>query len=150
MKSPFTNLIVGCIVVFFIIMSLLCSCSSVQPYNSENVFLQQYPYEGYANMNYYNTDNKSNDSATSKFLINNFSNQECTKVKGFNGLFCKQYVADNKVDLFSDVKGDASCDGKSSGLYNSKGGLCLDNNLKNMLRTRGGNQTGGNDQIGGK
>jgi len=151
MKSNLTNLTITFFVIVFITMSLLCSCSNVQPYSIDNVFLKQYPYEGYANMstNYSNIDN-SNDSATNKFLINKFSNQDCSKVKGFNGLFCKPYVADNKVDLFSQVNGEAKCDGNSSGLYNSKGGLCLDNNLKNLLRTRGGNQTGGNDQIGGK
>jgi len=73
---------------------------------------------------------------------------ECSKVHGFNGLFCKPYAADKNIDPFSSVQGSTDCIGKSSGLSNSTGGLCLDSNLSNMLKTRGGNQTGADMQIG--
>jgi len=62
--------------------------------------------------------------------------------------YFKPYIADNSIDKFSELKGNPSCFGNSSGLSNSLGSLCLDNDLSNALKTRGGNQTGANMQIG--
>ena len=53
------------------------------------------------------------------------------------------------IDPFSDTPGSASCDKTSSGLSNSKGGLCLSKVQQSMLSTRGGNASGGESQIGG-
>jgi hypothetical protein len=58
------------------------------------------------------------------------------------------YGSDSPIDVFSGTKGNISCDGNSSGLTNSMGGLCLNDNLKKLLSTRGGNATGSDSQIG--
>ena len=74
------------------------------------------------------------------------------------------YISDNKkkktspsssmtrgrgsLDLFSDSNGNVDCIMKSSGLSNSKGGLCLSPDLIYLLQTRGGNSTTGESQIG--
>jgi len=141
------NIIISVVVVCTIISSLLFSANKVRPYSPNDIFTNQYPYEGFGTMEYLNNDPSVSDLMVNKFLIND-SSQDCKKVKGFNGLFCKPYAADKKIDKFSGVEGDTKCFGKSSGLSNSKGSLCLGNDLTNMLQTRGGNQTGGPDQYG--
>jgi hypothetical protein len=146
MKSSFFNLFVAVVVATLIIMSLLCSCATVRPYSPETVFAKQYPYEGFETLDYLNKNAKDSDSLANNHLMANQNATECKKVHGFNGLFCKPYVADSKIDKFSEAQGDAKCFGQSSGLSNSKGSLCLGNDLTRLLRTRGGNQTGGPDQ----
>ena len=143
-----TNNIVTVIVVLGLIMISLCySCATVMPYNAGGAFTKQFPYEGFTNLEYStNNGNKSTDSYNNLSVSN--APTECEKVYGFDGLFCKPYVADNNFDIYSTAKGDAKCFGSSSGLSNSTGSLCLDDNQKKMLQTRGGNATGKDSQIG--
>lgn len=54
------------------------------------------------------------------------------------------------IDVFSTSVGSPTCVGKSSGLSNSTGALCLSDNMTQMLQTRGGNSTGPDSQIGGQ
>jgi len=146
MKSSVINIVISVIVVSIIIMNLLCSCSKVRPYSPDTIFTHQYPYEGFGTLHYYNNNPQTSDESINNYLINSQLSGECNKVHGFDGLFCKPYTADGKIDKFSEVQGDPKCFGKSSGLSNSKGSLCLGNDLTNLLQTRGGNQTGKSDQ----
>jgi hypothetical protein len=50
--------------------------------------------------------------------------------------------------VFSQIPGSLACDTISSGLHNSKGGLCLTPDAVGLLKTRGGNSTGKDSQIG--
>jgi len=152
MKSSLFNIVIAVIVISAIIMSLLCSCSSVRPYSPDSFFARQYPYEGFGGMSisYTNNDPKQSDSTVANFLTSEPNIVDCKKVHGFDGLFCKPDAAVSKIDKFSEVKGDVKCVGQSSGLSNSKGGLCLGNDLTRLLQTRGGNQTSGPDQYGAK
>lgn len=148
MKTNSINIIISVIFFAVIVSILMVSSTIVQPYSPESIFSKEFPYEGFSNYNYSNTNGSSNkDSEINNFLMNN-NTIECNKLHGFDGLFCKPYMADKNIDKFSEVKGDPSCFGKSSGLSNSLGSLCLDEKLYNALRTRGGNQTGANMQIG--
>ena len=146
MKPSLTNIIL-IVVIFSVIASvLLISNTVVQPYSADTIFAKQFPYEGFSN--YGNVDGSPNaDAGVNKFLIGN-AVSDCTKIYGFNGLFCKPNNADNSIDKFSQVSGNTSALGKSSGLTNSMGALQLDDNLNKMLQTRGGNQTGAPMQIG--
>jgi hypothetical protein len=110
-----------------------------------------YPVEGFGaryNALEYSTspDEKAADSYTS-FLINKEGGDaKCKKVFGFDGLYCEPYLADNKLDIYSEAKGSLDCMG--SGLSNSKGSLCLDKKMLNLLSSRGGNVTCPDSQIG--
>ena len=148
MKSTTFNIIISVIVISVIIFSMLCSCSKVRPYSPDTIFSHQYPYEGFANLDYLNNDAKSNDLLVNNHLLANQNAADCKKVHGFNGLYCKPGVADSKIDKFSGIKGDSKCFGQSSGLSNSMGSLCLGDDLTKLLQTRGGNQTSGPDKIG--
>jgi len=146
MKSSLFNTIIAVIVITVIILSMLCSCSRVRPYSPSTVFTHQYPYEGFSTLDYLNKDSKTSDLLVNDHVIDNPEAGDCKKVDGFNGLFCKPYVADNKIDKFSGLQGDPKCFGQSCGLSNSKGSLCLGSDLTKLLQTRGGNQTTGPDQ----
>lgn len=113
--------------------------NTVRPYSSTKYA----PYEGYANY----SDSKNSqplDDAVSTAL------PKCTGLSGWKGygVFCTPNGGLDQIDIFSQAKGDLSCDNISSGYHNSKGGLCLDQNMQNLLQTRGLNSTGGNGQIG--
>lgn len=58
----------------------------------------------------------------------------------------KEGFSEKLSDVFSSAKGNQSC---SSGLTNSMGALCLSEEQLYLLRSRGGNSTGRDSQIGG-
>jgi hypothetical protein len=142
--------LLGSIFLLVLITISLTSNVTVKPYYAMNLFKHQFPYEGFASLNYSsagimtNTNNNAIDTYDN-YLINR-PGLECKKVYGFDGLFCKPYVADSKLDIYSQAEGSLSCDGH--GLFNSKGGLCLDKTMTTMLRSRGGNAKGADSEIG--
>jgi hypothetical protein len=148
MKYNTTILFFSFIFFLVIIFSLSGGSSVTVPYYQDNLFSIQYPYEGFNNLDQleYTTfnDNKPIDSYTS-FTIGS-QPVDCKKVWGFNGLFCKPYIADNKLDIFSESEGKKDCRGV--GLTNSQGNLCLNDVQKKLLTTRGGNSTGKDSEIG--
>ena len=147
MKLNTTNIVIALVFIGIVLSSVCFSCATIIPYNAADAFTKNYPYEGFANLDYSsNNDHKSMDSYNQGIV--NTGPTECEKVYGFDGLFCKPYIADNQVDIYSNSKGDPTCYGSSSGLSNSKGSLCLDANQKAMLQTRGGNATGKDSQNG--
>jgi len=126
----------------------MSSTATVQPYHNNSVFTHQFPYEGFTDLEYSSSNPNINDMAVTNLLLNNPNKNHCKRVHGIDGLFCKPFLADSRLDRFSEAKGDHNCFGKSSGLSNSKGSLCLGSDLTQLLRTRGGNQTRGPDQYG--
>jgi hypothetical protein len=150
MKMNPQYVIIGSVIFLVIIFMTYCSCKSFKPYNPETIFMGHAPFEGFAQIHhsedYVNNATGKGDSYT-PFLIN-ASTDSCKKVYGFDGLYCGPNQSDANIDVFSEAKGSTECLGKSSGLSNSKGGLCLDQHQKNMLLTRGGNQTVMGAQIG--
>ena len=71
---------------------------------------------------------------------------DCLSIHGFDGLYCNPNKEHKQAEIFTRAKGKANCPG--SELYNSKGGLCLDEEQKRMLMTRGGNNSGKHSEIG--
>lgn len=148
MKYNNSLLFFGVIILIVIAISVFVGSASVMPYSKDTLFSIQYPYEGFQGVKPLeyttNNDHKAMDSYTS-FLISN-QGVDCKKVWGFDGLYCKPYVADNKLDVFSEAEGKKDC--KGVGLTNSLGNLCLNDVQKNLLSTRGGNSTGKDFEIG--
>ena len=146
MKASLLNIILAVVIFTVIAATLLISTTAVHPYSEDTIFAKQFPYEGFSN--YGNVNNTPNaDADVNAFLLKE-SVADCTKIYGFDGLFCKPYVADSSIDKFSEIKGSPAAFGKSSGLSNSMGSLSLDANAQKMLQTRGGNQTGAPMEIG--
>ena len=57
-------------------------------------------------------------------------------------------VAEDVIDVIGKTKGTPDCVSRSSGLSKSTGGLCLNENQINLLKTRGGNMSTGEETIG--
>jgi len=145
MKLSSSYQFLGIVIAAIIILSLMVSTTSVLPYAAQTLFPKSYPYEGFSGIEYTGAkDGKPMDTYTS-FLLNN-PNFECKKVHGFDGLYCRPYVADSKLDIYADSDGSLTCNG--SGLSNSKGSLCLNKIQSSMLSTRGGNAAGRPAEIG--
>jgi hypothetical protein len=140
-----TSLILIFVATVIVILSLTCSCMKYVPYSEDTIFAKQFPYEGFTSnhppLEYTTTPGQTSIDSYQSFSIDP-TVSDCKRVYGFDGLYCKPYVADNIINPFAETKGSAQCTGKSSGLSNSQGGLCLTDNQKNLLATRGGNASG--------
>ena len=69
------------------------------------------------------------------------------KVEGFSLSDASNFASsDASIDHYSQLPGSLTCDGY--GYFNSLGNLCMDSTGSQMLKTRGGNQTGASSQIG--
>lgn len=133
------TLFLAIIFILVICSSLFVSCNTVSPIYMDTVFKKHSDFENFEN-------NISNEY--SKHLI---VSQEagCKKVHGMNGLFCSPLSNDvDNLDKFADAEGRLSCT-DNSGLSNSKGGLCLTDDHRRLLSTRGGNSTCCNAPEGG-
>ena len=145
------NIIIGTAIFLLIIFSLISSTVQYVPFDEKTVFSKQFPYEGFEPIHHpldYSTNSNQSALDTYQSFLVNGDNTDCKKVYGFDGLYCKPSVKDANIDIYSSASGDSSCFGKSSGLSNSRGSLCLDKNQKNMLTTRGQNATGRDSEIG--
>ena len=127
MKIKTSHFVLTIILVVLILLTFFNSCVSFKPYYASS------------SINYAAVENFQEIANDPKSQI---------KKEGFAGLEGTSYGADTPIDKFSGTKGSAECVGKSSGLTNSKGGLCLTDSQQSLLRTRGGNATGGDSQIG--
>lgn len=175
MKMSTDVAIVIGIFILVIILSLVLSTGTVfVPYSPNTIFPKYGQFEGFhegiqlkkqTTVSNSGNDNSGNDNS-GNHVITPFSNKEsfdnrvfspqtianstenCSKIYGFDGLYCSPNNADSKIDKFSDVNGNGQCLNSSSGLSNSKGYLCLGPELIKTLQTRGGNASGIDSQIG--
>ena len=137
------NLVVIGQLLFILVLALIFSTTTLSPLNNNGIegFSSSLGYTGVV------APTEAKDDLTS---LNEFNkdNDECKKVGGFSnyGVFCTPSSGSQSIDIFSQAKGDISCNGL--GYFNSRGSLCLDENMKKMLSTRGTNAVGGNGQIG--
>jgi hypothetical protein len=142
------------ILVIVITITLWSSCNSYSPYSRASG-LVGHPFEGFHGSRLnpkpygYTTYpcNKAIDSMDHRMISDASATQNCKKVAGFHGLHCSDNTPFTEMDIYSLASG--GCDGKtSSGLSNSRGYLCLDQNQMQQLKTRGGNAGSCDSQIG--
>ena len=151
MKKTTQLTILAIILFVLIIVTSVYSCCSFEPYSFSSPFTNNTLVEG-------NTPMESKTSLSSAFItnteqsVNNESEEEekGKKVEGFEGLKPSLYSEEKEIDSFSKTKGSIACIGDSSGLHNSLGALCLSEQQKNLLSTRGGNAKSGEAAIGGQ
>jgi hypothetical protein len=149
MKFNFFNILVIILFVLIISSATMMSCANFKPHFADNLFQNHAKFEGF-NTQTLDYSSKEENSAMDKNKQHMISpaTGECKKVFGFDGLFCAPKEGPNSIDQIGATKGSLECVGKSSGLTNSLGGLCLDDNQKKLLSTRGGNMTSGAEEIG--
>lgn len=144
MKVNTPYILVGIVFLVVIIMSLGCSCSKVSPYYKDNIFAHQFSYEGFGTLSPGEFISQSAQAGNAYTMGNSMGGN--VKVEGFEGLQSAPYTAEIPIDIFSNAVGNARCE--ANPYSNSKGYLCLDSTQKNLLKTRGGNSTGKDSQIG--
>lgn len=146
--------------IIFITIVLCTTCTKVSPFYYDTIFPRYSNFEGFApKADYvdYSTKEHLPLDNYNRFLItpktecnkpecnkpeHNKQDAVCDKIFGFNGLLCHKQEVDAKLDMFSDAPGKLEC-ANGFGLSNSKGSLCLTETHINLLRSRGGNNTGG-------
>ena len=142
MKFNFFNILVIILFVLIITSSTMMSCANFKPHFADNLFAKHSKFEGFQNNNNmldYSSKEENKPMDANKQHMIETPVAECKKVFGFDGLFCAANEGENPIDKIGSSKGSSECIGKSSGLSNSKGGLCLDEQQIKLLSTRGGN-----------
>jgi hypothetical protein len=122
------------VILFFVILISLCdSCMFFMPYDAE----------GYENINVPLNFSESGSNVPTTPIVTMKSKKE-----GFDLLqnSSSEYGTEKSLDIYSQAEGNLNCE--SSPYSNSMGYLCMDENQKKALQTRGYNQTGSNMQIG--
>lgn len=145
-----TQLLILAIILFaLLLITSVYSCCSFEPYSFSSPFMNKTLVEG-------NTPMDSKTSLSSSFIttteesIDSDEEEKGKKVEGFEGLKPSLYSKEKEIDSFSKTKGSITCIGDSSGLHNSLGALCLSEQQKSLLSTRGGNAKSGEAAIGGQ
>lgn len=151
MKLNLFRILIIVLIVLVIFSAITVSCANYQPYNANEAFATNSKFEGFTNnsnmLDYSDKEQNKAMDTNKQYLIDGQENS-CKKIFGFNGLFCSPADVAGSVDKIGSAKGSSECLGQSSGLTNSKGGLCLDAEQKKLLSTRGGNMSTGEQSIG--
>lgn len=177
MKIGFEYIFVIIAFVAIIMLSSYGS-SVVVPYQKDDLFSKQFRYEGMETnpvsgnsvslsnsissmMNTPLTNSISSmiqqnkEKMLSGSLINETTGKgnTVTSKESFEGMFSLSPYdfngPDTPLTLLTNSSGGANCDpARAAGYSNSKGPLCIDDSTLQLLRTRGGNQSGAPSQIG--
>jgi hypothetical protein len=140
------TLFILALILLVLISFTTIGSSTYVPYMKDMLFAKMYPYEGFKSVPAAYSSYPKNDMNDSEAPLidstpsTSSSSPQCQKVRGFNGLFCPAKMEEdpsNPMDIYSKASGDWKCE--SYGLMNSRGFLCLDDNMKKLLTTRGGN-----------
>jgi hypothetical protein len=133
MKSNFA--IIGVILALVVFLSMFCDCETIEPYSKDTLFPTEYLFE--AMTNYFNVREGMGCGVNKEGLID--KKKQSSAVEGFQGLYEYPLEYGNSIDIFSKADTRADCISSSSGLSKSTGPLCLTDEMKTLLSTRGGN-----------
>ena len=158
MKFNYFNFFVIFLFVFILLSSTTLSCTNFSPHYADSIFKKEGKFEGFQDkskiLGYTKKDDHSALNNYNMHLIKEEPDtcgkavEKCKNVFGFNGLFCDPLAADEKIDIIGNTKANSECVNNSLGLSKSTGGLCLSDNQVNLLTTRGGNMSTGEEIIG--
>ena len=129
-----TFIIIGQLICI-VLLSLLFSSTSLSPLNNSGI-------EGLTPYASISDTTLAYDDTTAVNMMSPDTSSEYKKVGGFSGygVFSSPTAKPQIIDIFSQAKGDINCE--NLGFSNSMGPICLDDNMKRMLTTRGANATG--------
>jgi hypothetical protein len=149
-------LIIIVFLLLVIFMSLGKSCCRVSPYSNNSLYPKLYKFEGFEPLAFspYMADEEAHDSKNTQEQHPNINMEENKEddsqipVEGFRGLQSSPNNSQqNVIDIFSQARGSRDCK-DSFGYTNNEGNLCLDEKQRYMLKTRGGNASGREMEIG--
>jgi hypothetical protein len=154
-KLKTSHLFLILILVFLIFLTISNSCVHFKPYDASQFQYANYEsFQSKEGLGGINTGTAISTEANKGSLFSSLTTASApsasivSATESFLGLESSPYVNEKSLDVFSGTPGSINCDGISSNLSNSKGGLCLSDKQQTLLRTRGGNASGGNFQIG--
>ena len=158
---------IAIIVILVVIVIMTSSAgSAVLPYSKNTLFSKEFQYEGMESLTGSDfsvtpekpevepsdkpvADAKKTQVGDKKPVVQSWSEwllgkpapkkEDAKKVEGFESLMPAPYSESKILDRFSHVSAGPQCVGQSSGLSNSLGGLCLSEEDRQALSTRGGN-----------
>ena len=158
MKFNFFNFFVIFLFIFIILSATSLSCTKFQPHSAESIFQKHGEFEGFHDksqtIGYSKKDDHTPlDNHDMHLMESNVTGAEkvvnyCKNVFGFHGLYCDPSKDEDVIDVIGKTKGTPDCVSRSRGLSKSTGGLCLNENQINLLKTRGGNMSTGEETIG--
>lgn len=140
------------VVVVFLLILFVSNYGStkVVSYSAVSKKLPMFPYqEGATNME--DEDNKKKQKKTedvdavSKFFTEKPDETPSSSSEGFQG---SPYGQEKALDPIGSLSSSSECVGRSFGLTNTTGGICLTPDVKQLLQSRGNNSTGKPMQIG--
>jgi len=131
MKFKTNYLILAIFLLIVVTLALMNSCKM-------RSFTHMRGYEGLQNI-----ENNASALVTKNSNLNQLPN-----IQNNRDLQSADYGKEPTYDMFSGTPGSSNCNGKSAGLSNSKGGLCLNDSQMKLLQSRGGNAEGGDFQMG--
>ena len=111
--------------------------SSYVPYRKMNIFSNEYPYEGFItdypeNIHEALPMNQPEVKSDTNGVLGFFNNLQGAPIP--NG-------SEASIDVLSTLPASPDCVGSSAGYSKSLGGVCLDESTKQLLTTRGFNQS---------
>jgi hypothetical protein len=134
---------------FFAIIVLSIGAPVPQAYSMERNMHQGSAYEGFSSIHPLQYTTFPENASLDSMIPNNIapsSGDGQFKVSGYSGLLTSPEMIHKPLDIYSQATSSTTC--QSYGLTNSTGNLCLNPEQLRLLRTRGGNLTGGDSQIG--
>lgn len=140
MKIRFNLLIIAAILLIVIFMA---TAQGYVPYSKATLFSKQFKYEGMTSI----ADTASKFENTP--LVNEKKSVEKDgkeKVEGFQGLQTSPYTDYAPIDRLGQLKSTTKCE--QSIFSTSTGFVCLDDETKKLLASRGGNASSGEAEIG--
>lgn len=146
MKLPAPEFIV--VFVLFILVIFFATCDSCHSVKSYNHYPNESMFEGFSELPGVISNPEYVPASVGQPPSVESSAEGPLSVFGFKGIYAAPYGKDAPIDPLFNQKGDNKCVGQSSGYSDSKGGLCLSNDVKKLFMTRGGNQSGAQMQIG--
>ena len=140
MKIRFNLVIISAILLIVI---FIVTPQSYVPYYKDTPFSRQFKYEGMTNMG-----NTASLYESSPLLQDKKKSEEDgkEKVEGFQGLQSAPYGKSEMIDRFGSLKSTTKCE--NSIFSTSTGFVCLDDETKKLLASRGGNAKTGEAEIG--
>ena len=150
---------IAIILILVVIVFVFSSTGSTfVPYSRDTLFSREYPYEGMCSAPASAALSAEPKKAEApgmmdymKSWVPGFASAapttEAKKVEGF-ALQPAPFADNELIDRYSQTPASAECVGQSSGYSKSTGGLCMSEEDKRLLSTRGGNATGSDSAIG--
>uniref|UniRef100_A0A6C0KKT1 Uncharacterized protein n=1 Tax=viral metagenome TaxID=1070528 RepID=A0A6C0KKT1_9ZZZZ len=170
----FRPVYIAIIVVLFIIIMIVSSAGTTfVPYSKDALFSREYPYEGIVSGAAAAAPVMQGNANAAPVIQGNVAvpaesekpvsmlgtvagwfgaspscnTGKCTKVEGF-ALQPAPFAESPAIDRFGKTPAGPECIGQGSGYAKSVGPLCMSEEDKRMLSTRGGNSTGSDSAIG--